>query len=531
MAGLAVLAVLVCLGCSRTEPQVFTLDSGPVLRETSGVYKGIPYAAPPTGALRWRPPALPAPWTEPRRFDAFGPVCPQRDGDGSAREDCLSLNIWTPASSPDAKLPVMVFIHGGAFVAGAGSLDLYDGASLAGDGVVVVTFNYRLGTLGFLAHPLLSAESPDGVSGNYGLLDQIAALTWVKRNIAVFGGDPGKVTVFGQSAGAESLALLLVSPKAEGLFNRAILQSPVMPGSLRHLREPRLGVVPAEAVGERIAALLGASTKLDALDALRHSAPAELEQAAGSLSSELGVELVGLVTGPVVDEKVIPDHPIALLRAGLFHRLPLVIGTTANEGSVFVPLLGDAAANPEAFRAAMGRLFGPDADEAARLVQEVGPSDPWSRLDRILTARWFESFAWFLARTVAEHGVPAFYYRFTRPIPEAAVEILADESGVGDIPLTRFGVPHGAELFPVFGFTGWYLGFSGKDREQAEIMRGYWTRFAATGAPGGEGARAWPRYDPAHPRALEFGTATGQIDLHAGPLLQLIERGWLTTSY
>lgn len=528
---LAILAALVSLGCSRAEPDLLLLDSGPVLREASGVYKGIPYAAPPVGELRWRPPAAPAPWTEPRRFDAFGPVCPQQAPDGPAEEGCLTLNIWTPARKPGAKMAVMFFLHGGAFVAGAGSQDLYDGAALAGEGVVVVTCNYRLGTLGFLAHPLLSAESPDGVSGNYGLQDQLAALAWVKRNIAAFGGDPEQVSVFGQSAGGESIALLLICPEADGLFNRAIMQSPAMPGSLRHLREPRLGVVPAEAVGQRIAALLGVDKEAAPLAALRRAAPADLERAARSLSAELGVELVGLVTGPVVDGKYIPEHPMALFKAGRFLRLPLIVGVTANEGSIFVPLLGELAEEPEAFRVGMDRLFGSDADEAIRLMQSRGLSEPWSGLDAALSARWFESFARFLARTAAENGVPSFYYRYTRPIPESAVEILAEDSGAGDLPLARFGVPHGAELFPVFGLTAWYLGFSTKDNEQGKATRGYWTRFAKNGEPGGDGAHAWPRFDPERPRAMEFGESIRQIDLLADPLLQLIERGWLTRTY
>ncbi|HEX9082769.1 MAG TPA: carboxylesterase family protein, partial [Holophagaceae bacterium] len=270
----AVLSLLLLLGCSGSSPDTISVDSGPILREASGVYKGIPYAAPPVGSLRWRPPAPPAAWTEPRRFDDFGPSCPQHDPDGPADEDCLTLNVWTPPRPAGEKLPVLVFIHGGAFVSGAGSQVLYDGSALAGEGLVVVTFNYRLGVLGYLAHPLLSAESPDGVSGNYGLRDQIAALDWVRRNIAAFGGDPGRVTVFGESAGAESVALLLVCPQAKGLFRGAILQSPALPGSLRHLREPRPGAVPAETVGERIASRLSADKAPDPLAALRAASAA-----------------------------------------------------------------------------------------------------------------------------------------------------------------------------------------------------------------------------------------------------------------
>jgi para-nitrobenzyl esterase len=195
-------------------------------------YLGIPYAAPPTGYLRWRPPAAVKPWEGIRQAKEFVPACPQlvkgsseNQGLGNMSEDCLYLNVWAPAKSPEEKLPVMVFIHGGAFVRGAGSLPLYNGSALARKGVVVVTLNYRLGALGFLTHPELAKESPNNTSGNYGLLDQQAALRWVQNNIAAFGGDPAYVTVFGESAGAVSVISLLASPQSKGLYSQAIVES------------------------------------------------------------------------------------------------------------------------------------------------------------------------------------------------------------------------------------------------------------------------------------------------------------------
>lgn len=212
------------------------LDSGPINGVQEGgvwVYKGIPYAAPPVGELRWKEPQPAEPWKEVRPCTEFGPACPQPSSDdqggfmavGETSEDCLYLNVWSPAETPGERLPVMVWIHGGAFRTGAGSQAVYDGVNLAEKDVVVVTINYRLGPLGFFAHPLLTEESPNGSSGNYGLLDQVAALEWVERNIASFGGDPDNVTVFGESAGAMSICDLMASPLAEGLFDRAIVQS------------------------------------------------------------------------------------------------------------------------------------------------------------------------------------------------------------------------------------------------------------------------------------------------------------------
>ncbi len=532
----AVFAALValCMGCSHAGPEDLMLDSGPIFREADGVYKGIPYAAPPVGALRWRPPAPVAPWTAPRRFDAFGPVCPQHMAEGTVSEDCLNLNVWTPDQKPGARLPVMVFIHGGGFSAGAGSLELCNGAELAREGVVVVTFNYRLGTLGFMAHPLLSAESPDGVSGNYGLLDQIAALNWVKRNIAAFGGDPGQVTVFGQSAGAESMALLLVSPMAQGLFHRAILHSPLLPGSLRPLREAKLGVVSAEAVGQRISAALGLDVAPDPLTALRQAAPADLNQAAWSLSGKLGVDLLGLVTCPTVDGKFLPDHPVTLLRDGRFQRLPLIVGTNANEGSFFLPMFGDKAAEPGPLKALFEKRFGQNADLALGLVRQEKGNDGWEQLEGMISARWFVSFARFLTRTAAGYGVPVYSYLYTRPLPDAAVDILLKKSGAPDMPRTRIGVPHGADIYPLFGQTGWYAGFSGQDRWQALAMRRYWTNFAKTGepgAPGLQGEPVWPRFDPAAPKVLEFGRNTRRTSLPDDALLRLIEKTWLVSTY
>lgn len=225
-------------GCAQKVPEfgIVKTEAGYVSGTSEGglwIYRGIPYAAPPIGDLRWRPPAPVQPWDGTREAKEFSAACPQpasadpSSGDTPANtsEDCLYLNVWTPAKSAGEKIPVMVFIHGGAFGQGAGSISLYDGTALAKKGVIVVTLNYRLGALGFLAHPQLVKESTNGSSGNYGLLDQLAALDWVQRNIAAFGGDPSRVTIFGESAGASSILLHLVSPQSRGLYQQAIVES------------------------------------------------------------------------------------------------------------------------------------------------------------------------------------------------------------------------------------------------------------------------------------------------------------------
>jgi len=249
------------------------------------VYKGIPFAAPPVGDFRWREPQPVKPWDRVRECKEYGPWCPQPrsmvgfESGNEFSEDCLYLNIWTPAKSAKEKLPVMVWIHGGGCTTGSGATKTYDGTKLAQNRVVVVTINYRLGPFGYFAHPLLSKESPHGVSGNYGHLDQIAALRWVKLNIAAFGGDPGCVTIFGESAGSMSVCRLMVSPLAKGLFHRAIAQSGGAHGRNRHLKEKKGLLNSMESEGERLAAKLGCDKAPDVLQALRTKTSQELLEA------------------------------------------------------------------------------------------------------------------------------------------------------------------------------------------------------------------------------------------------------------
>jgi para-nitrobenzyl esterase len=535
---LVLYAALVCFvflssNPAFAEPQTLSLDSGPIQRNEDGVYKGIPYAAPPVGAWRWRPPQPVAPWTEPRDFDAFGPVCPQPDPEGESSEDCLTLNVWTPASSSDAKLPVMVFIHGGSFITGAGSMRLYDGRLLAEQGVALVTLNYRLGALGFMAHPLLSTESSAGVSGNYGLLDQQAALAWVRRNIAAFGGDPTKVTVFGQSAGAASLVLQLVSPQAGELFDQAIVQSPVGPGALRPLRRPAQGVVPAEDIGRRIARALGADKAKDELAALRAAKAEDLISIGADLKAlgpDAALEVANMVCGPTIDGVLIPEHPVHAIRQGRQHKKPLFVGTTSNEASLFLPGLIPPVDSLKAYHRFAHQRFGGDAGK----VLEFLPGKKnriWDDLERLLTVRWFEAYSLFLAREWSRVGAPSWLYRFDVAPPWLALAVLAEEGGVREISRDKAGVPHSADLFPVFGYQPWYLGFDEAERVVAANQRGYWTRFAATGDPNGAGVPSWPRFEARAPVRMVFGQSFIAKPLPANPLYPLVEASWGSTLY
>jgi len=394
----------------------------------------------------------------------------------------LYLNVWTPAKSQTDGLPVMVWIHGGSFVTGAGSMAVYSGANLATKGVVVVTINYRLGPFGFLSHPALTTESPEGTSGNYGLLDQIAALKWVKRNIAAFGGDPERVTVFGESAGAISILDLLVSPLAEGLFERAIVQSGI-------LLDAGFGVstaatlAEAEEAGAKFAERLGIAPRGDVLTELRAKSAADL------LAAMPGEELMegGLVWKPVADGYVLPDLPTRLWLQAKQWPLPLLIGSNADEGNAF---LAGLTTSTEEFQRQLAEIFGPLVTEARSLYPVKTPADIVPAFSRMLTEVGFASTARFAAGVMSE-SASAYLYHFTR-VP------------FGN-PLGAF---HGVEIPYVFGNLDMFsaLGqIQDPDRRLSETIMGYWTRFAATGDPNGGGAVEWPRYNGAEDLHLELG--------------------------
>ncbi len=471
------------------------LDSGPITGAQQAniwSYKGIPYAAPPVGDLRWKPPQPVAAWTSPRACTSYGPACPQPTGGellpslavGTTSEDCLYLNVWSPASSPSQRLPVMVWIHGGSFVTGAGSLPVYDGANLADRGVVVVTINYRLGPLGFLALPALSKESPQGVSGNYGLLDQIAALHWVQKNIAGFGGDPAKVTVFGESAGAISVLDLMVSPLAKGLFQRAISESGILLD--RGFGVKTAGTLAqAEAEGQSFAKKLGVDQAADVAAAMRAKTPAELLAAAQGGG---GLTDIGLPWRPVADGYVLADLPTVLWAAGKEMSVPLLLGTNADEGNAF---LSEFPSTVSTYTSTMDSIFDSFAPQALALYPVKSDADVKPTFSRVLTEVGFAGTARFVARGLsgsAAGSSKVYLYQFTH------------------VPLNNpLGAFHAVEIPYVFGNISLFAGAGPVDQQLSAAIMGYWTRFAAAGDPNGGGSTIWPAYSSATDQNLQLG--------------------------
>lgn len=453
-------------------------------------FLGIPFAQPPVGPLRWRAPQAPKPWNGERDASRFGADCtqaanPKLRGQGMG-EDCLYLNVWAPAGATadaGAHLPVMVWVHGGGFVGGSGSDVRSHGADMARQGVVVVSFNYRPGLFGFLAHPALSTESPDGVSGNYGLLDQLAALRWVREHIAAFGGDASRVTVFGVSAGSASISLLLGSQQARGLFQQAILHSP---GAGR----PLAGLDDATRAG----AALGAD-----IEALRALDAATLFSRTGELNPKVRGLTTPRVLRPIRDGWLIPEDERPAFRAGRIAPMPMIVGSNADEGTLLTrewPLntLAD-------YTALMERNFGPMTAEAMRLYPAAADAQARPAIAALFGDTQFNYGVRLLAQAMAARGQPVWRYLFNRRRPDQ-----------------KDGPHHGDEVVHVFGTLQRTLGqsaeaptFNEADRALSREMMGAWARFATTGNPNGPGLARWPAYDPQadNHRVMDWPLAKG----------------------
>lgn len=435
------------------------------------VFRGIPYAAPPVGALRWRPPQSVLSWPGVRRADTFAPACMQvgvsMPGETPPKisEDCLYLNVWTPAEGAHSRLPVLVWIHGGGFVNGSASMPLYWGDALARRGIVVVTVAYRLGAFGFLAHPELTRESAHRSSGNYGLMDQIAALKWVRRNIAKLGGDPNRITVAGQSAGSMSVSILMASPLAKGLFQGAIGQSG---GVFEPVQlAPRYLLANAEKDGQTYAASVGA----ESIAALRErSAEALLKGAFAPVSH------------PVIEPHLLPEPPYDVFAAGRQSQVPILIGSNAEEArSLTDPTNVKASTFAADIEKSFGALPPPlisayphRTDEEAKQARIAFESD--------LRFGWN---MWTWARLHASRGKNKVYsYRFAHRPPFPTDSVYAN-----------WGAGHFAELWYMFDHLDqqpWR--WSTEDRRLAQAMARYWTNFVRSGDPNGNGLPAWPAF-------------------------------------
>ena len=460
-------------------------------------FKGIPYAKAPVGALRWRPPVPAQLVPGVHHVVSYGPSCMQSDrlvqwikgiatvfgrADKVAAdtlkmsEDCLYLNIWTPNLTAPTT-PVMVWIHGGSNLNGGGGETLYDGAELARHGVVVVTINYRLGLFGFMAHPGLVAESPNHSAGNYGLLDQIEALRWVRQNIRAFGGDPKRVTVFGESAGSIDIIHLMASPLARGLFDQAIAESGAPMG--------RMGT-PAMtgAFGKQFAKALGVDTAQDQIAAMRAKSATDILAAQNSFPGLV------LAAGPVVDGWVLTDMTARVFDRGEQAPIPLLLGSNAFEMTTLRSYLPQFPRTLAGYRGWAGATLGAATEGVLTFYQPADDAAVEDAALKLTTDLFMTCPVRIAARAMKASGRKTYLYQFTRVLP-------GGES---------LGAYHAAELGYVFGAKLAWLPTQPVDDQLSRAMMGYWTRFAATGDPNGRGAVEWFPYGLGKDYYLELGT-------------------------
>jgi para-nitrobenzyl esterase len=491
-------AGLFAAGCGGTDPVtpgetppepaplVVETDKGEVegvLIEKTRSFLGIPFAAPPTGVLRWKPPAPHEPWTERRMANKKGPMCPQFNVLGSglapnSGEDCLTLNVWTPERPASEEQPVLVWIHGGGFTIGSGGDNAYDGRVLSeSTGSVVVSLNYRLGPLGFLALPELASESTEHPSaGDYGLEDQRAALEWVKANIAAFGGDPSRVTLFGESAGGISTCMQVVSPLSKGLFQRAIIQSGPCDSALTTPEANTQGAMFVEA--------LGCTGAADVLGCLREKPTEEVMNALPG-----GTDFIfgdGAKWYPVLDGYFLPDLPSKLFASKSFEMVPTILGSNADEGTIFFALGDTMVTDDASFVALVEKVVPGQGQEILKKypASEYGGSSHAAAMAAVGDSG-FVCPTRRTARALAAAGVPTYLYHFTYE-PTGTL-------------LPALGSFHSAEIKYVLGNPSQIVPQALTDEElvmSAAIM-GYWNRFAVAGDPNGADAIEWPKYDQA----------------------------------
>ena len=471
-----------------------------VADKTTGVrsFKGIPFGAPPVGELRWKPPQPVKNWEGVRQADKFGPRCMQRNvfGDMNFRangtgEDCLYLNVWTPAKTGRERLPVLVYFYGGGFMAGDGSEPRYDGESMARKGIVALTVNYRLGVFGFMAHPELTKESPNKASGNYGLFDQHAALKWVQQNIAAFGGDPQRVTIAGESAGSISVSAQMASPLSKNLIAGAIGESGSIMGAL--------SAVPL-AEGEQSGVKFGAAIGKESLAALRAMPADQLLEA----TAKPGLPRFS----PTVDGYFFPKSPFEIFAAGEQARVPLLAGVNSAE-SGYVGVLGRETPTVENYRKALERLYPGKADEVFKLYPATNETEVLDAAQDLASDRFISYSTWKWTELCTKTGgKPTYYYRYERPRPPMRPEMGDAQPGLaGGVirnpqpnaapprPPAR-GAVHSAEIEYAMGnlASNKVYAWTPDDHKVSQVMQEYFANFIKTGNPNGKGLPNWPKF-------------------------------------
>ncbi len=510
-------------GCADSKSPVITTSYGPVQGislDNTAMFRDIPYAAPPVAELRWRAPQPPQPWQDVLDVSEYGPACWQITDTGNSEfltmltegsgmsgigqwavksfagfadlpvdEDCLTLNIVSPNTDPNAKLPVMFWIHGGGHQYGSGGRN-YDSTALANRGVVIVSINYRLGLYGFLAHPELASEDPNGSTGNYGMLDQIAALQWVRDNISAFGGDPDNVTIFGESAGAHSVGQLMASPVADDLFHKAIAQS----GS---------GFYQFQSVHEAYERISGMDAGLKAAEVLSLGASEQIA-AMRKLTTEQLIEVathpeIASTFHPQIDGYVLPDATSRIFARKGQAPVPLMVGSNADEGSVLYhfgmsPVDGSAEMQqPQTVSEWEQLLMEQFADAAKSVAVNYAvdqDNDVVAAAEQLTGDSWFGRHAYYMAQRHSEAQNPTFLYFYER-------RPASDDETIG--------ATHALELNPLFGGFIPFWPTDERDDELVEHMQGYWTNFAKTGDPNGSNLPTWNAFDAFNAQELALG--------------------------
>jgi para-nitrobenzyl esterase len=477
-------------------------------------FKGIPFGQPPVGDLRWREPQPVKNWNGVRKADQFGPRCMQRTSPGAdywfrgngMSEDCLYLNVWTPAKTGKEKLPVLVYIFGGGFQNGDGSEPRYDGENMARKGMVAVSINYRTNIFGFFVHPELSKESPHHAAGNYGLLDQVAALQWVRKNIAAFGGDPGRVTIAGESAGSISVSALMASPLSRGLMAGAIGESGAMISSL-----PPQPLADAEQNGVKFGAAAGANT----LAALRAMTAEQIQEAV--------TKAQGLRFGAALDGYFLAKPLTAIFEAGEQARIPLLAGSNTQEQAAR-SVLGGGDPTPETLANAIRKFYGDKADGILKAYAATTTDEVYEAATHLASARFISHSTWkWTELQMKTGGKPVYRYLYARPRPaylgmpgQPAPAAGGAPNGPGaQQPPGPRGAPHSAEIQYAMGNLDLDKRYSWEpaDYEVSKVMQAYFVNFIKTGNPNGPGLPEWPAY-----RAdSNYQRMRIDVESHAGP--------------